>query len=46
MQIPADYVVQVQTVLLTSDFSTSTRGEKHNSYYANSIPTHGASCGV
>ena len=45
-QIQADSVVQVQTVLLVSDFSSSTRGERHDSYYANHIPMHGASCGV
>ena len=27
-------VVQVRTVLLTSDFGSSTRGDRHNSYYA------------
>ena len=31
----ADSVVQVRTVLLTSDFGSSTGGERHNSYYAN-----------
>ena len=31
----ADSVFQVQMVLLTSDFSFLTRGERHNSYYAN-----------
>ena len=30
-----DSVVQVRTVLLTSDFGSSTPGERHNSYYAN-----------
>ena len=34
MQIQADSVVQVRTVLLTSDFGSSTQGERHNSYYA------------
>ena len=29
-----DSVVQVRTVLLTSDFGSSTRGKRHNSYYA------------
>ena len=29
-----DSAVQVWTVLLTSDFNSSTRGERHNSYYA------------
>ena len=28
------------------DFSSSTRGERQNSYYANPIPTRGASCDV
>ena len=31
----ADSVVQVKTVLLTPAFGSSTRGERHNSYYAN-----------
>ena len=35
MEIPADSVVQIRTVLLTSDFGSSTRGERHNSYYTN-----------
>ena len=30
-----DSVVQVRTHLLVSDFGSSTRGERHNSYYAN-----------
>ena len=34
IQIQVDSVVQVQTVLLISDFGSSTRGERHNSYYA------------
>ena len=46
MQTQADTVVQVRTVLLTPDFSSSTQRERHNSYYANPIPTHGASCDV
>ena len=29
-----DSAVQVRKVLLTSDFGSSTRGERHNSYYA------------
>ena len=37
----ADYVVQVRTVLLTSDIGSSTRGERHKSYYANH-PQHAA----
>ena len=32
-KIQANTVVQVRTLLLTSDFGSSTRGEKHNSYY-------------
>ena len=46
MPIEADSVVQLRTHLLTSDFGSLTRGVKHNSYYANPIPTHGTSCGV
>ena len=42
----ADSVVQVRTVLLTSDVGSSTQGERHNSYYAIPMPTHGSSCGV
>ena len=34
IQMQADSVVQVRTVLLTSDFGSSTRGEWHNLYYA------------
>ena len=34
MQKQADSVVQVQTHSLTSDFGSSTRGERHNSYNA------------
>ena len=34
MQLQADFIVQVGTVLLTSEFGSSTRGEKHNSSYA------------
>ena len=34
IQMEADSVVQVRTVLLTSEFCSSTRGERHNSYYA------------
>ena len=37
IQIQADSVVQVRTVLLTSDFGSSTRGERHNSYNANNL---------
>ena len=32
--------------LLISDFSSSTRGERHNSYYANPFQTRGAFCDV
>ena len=32
--------------LLTSGFGCSTRGERYNSYYANPIPTRGASCDI
>ena len=34
IQIQADSVVQIRTVLLTSVFGSSTRGERHNSYNA------------
>ena len=43
IQNRGDSVVQVRTILLVSDFGSSTRGERHNSYYANPIPTRGAS---
>ena len=33
-----DSVVQVRTRLLTSDFGSSTRGERQNSYYADPTP--------
>ena len=39
IQIQSDSVVQVWTHLLTSDFSSSTWGKRHNSYYANPVPT-------
>ena len=32
--------------LLTSDFGSSSRGERHNFYYATPSPTHGVSCDV
>ena len=43
----AGSVVQVRTHLLTSDFISSTRGERHHfvSYYANNTPTLGTSRG-
>ena len=34
MQMPAGFIVQVRTVLSTSDFGSSTRRERHDSYYA------------
>ena len=38
IQMQADSVDLIRTVLLTSDFGSSTRGERHNSYYANPTP--------
>ena len=35
MQTQVDSFVSVPTVLLTSEFGSSTLGERHNSYYAN-----------
>ena len=35
IQPTGDSVVQVRTVLITSDFGSSARGERHNSYCAN-----------
>ena len=40
-----DSIVQVQMVLLTSDFGSLTRGERWNSYYANH-PQYSAHLGV
>ena len=44
--IQADSVVSDTNGLLISDFSSSTRVERHNSYYANPTPMYSASCGV
>ena len=38
----ADSIAQLRTVLLTSNFGSSTRGERHDSYYANAIQTRSA----
>ena len=46
IQIQADSVISDTNGLLISDFSSSTRGERHNSYYANPIPTRGTSFDV
>ena len=47
MQKQADSVVSDTNSLLIPDFRSSTRGERHNSYYANRTmlnpQTHGAS---